>query len=491
MSVHRHGDDAPAATGEAAAFVARIDARRVDELLGFLVRRTGRAEVAADLTAETFAAALLAQRSYRPQSGPAEAWLQGIALEQLAAARARGAVERTARRRLGMGRIELTAADAARIEALGRARAASLWADRGPPPAATDFARRLRTQLREAAAEAELRGAPARNVPAGRRVAVAAIVAVLLAVIATIVSSVSDTGTARSAPGPRVVANVTLADGVGRTAQVAFGSVWVSATNDAAVLRVDPRTRRVIARIPVGTDVNIGAGAGAVWAVPRRPTVRRARLIRIDPRTNRVVARIPMPSPGARYPLGGAAVVAAGARVWVVGALGLVAVDPRTDRPVRQVVLGGGYLVVGSVLRGGELWIGRSDGSITRFDAVTGRRRGRLPWIAATGVVAANREGIVDLGRRTVGLVEPRGGRAIWRRALGTQLNDADVVDGRVLVEGVEGSRSRDSLWELDPKTGTVIGALTVPGFSITALVRVGREAWLLTADGHAIVVDP
>jgi hypothetical protein len=236
--------------------------------------------------------------------------------------------------------------------------------------------------------------------------------------------------------------------------------------------------------------VNIGAGGGSVWAVPRRPAIRRARLVRIDPRTNRVVARIPIPSPGARYPLGGAAIVG-GPRVWVVGAMGLVAVDPRTERPVRQVVLGGDYLTVGALRRGRELWVGRADGSITRFDAASGRRLGRLPWFGASGVVVPGADGIVDLGRRTVGLVEPQGGRPLWRRALGTELNDADVVAGRMLVEGSDGTRSRDTLWELDPKTGGVLGTLTVPGFSIMALLRVGREAWLLTADGHVIVVDP
>jgi DNA-directed RNA polymerase specialized sigma24 family protein len=489
MGNHGHGDDAPAAAGMA-AFAERLDVRDVDELLGFAVRRTRDPQVAADLTAETFAAALLAHRSDRTEHASPGAWLQGIALERLADAQRRGLVESSARRRLGMARIELAAADAPRIEALRRGRATALWADRGPPPAATDFARRLRTQLREAAAGGERRDGVVRRASTGRRVAVAVVAGVLVAVMATVVSSVTDTGTARSAPGPRVVANVVLADGLGRTAQTAFGSVWLSATNEAAVLRVDPRTRRVIARIPVGTDVNIGAGGGGVWAVPRRPTIEQARLIRIDPRTNRVVARIPIPSPGARYPLGGATVLA-GPRVWVVGAMGLVAVDPRTDRPVRQVVLGGDYLVVGSVRRGHELWLGRADGSITRFDATSGRRLGRLPWIAASGVVVPGANGIVDLGRQTVGLVEPVGGRARWRRALGTQLNDADVVGGRMLVEGADGTRSRDTLWELDPKTGNVLGTVTVPGFSIMALLRVGRQAWLPTADGHVIVVDP
>jgi outer membrane protein assembly factor BamB len=235
--------------------------------------------------------------------------------------------------------------------------------------------------------------------------------------------------------------------------------------------------------------VNIGAGAGAVWAVPRRPTIERARLIRIDPRTNRVVARIPIPSPGARYPLGGAAVVA-GPRVWVVGALGLLGVDPRRNRPVRQVVLGGDYLVVGSLLRGGELWVTRADGSVTRFDAVSGRRFGRLPWAAQSGIVIPDRDGVVNVGRRSVARVDA-GGRTVWRTPLGTLLNDADVVGGRVLVEGADRASARDSLWALDRRTGRLVGAVPVPGFSVTALLRVGGEAWLVTADGHVIVVAP
>ena len=65
------------------------------------------------------------------------------------------------------------------------------------------------------------------------------------------------------------------------------------------------------------------------------------------------------------------------------------------------------------------------------------------------------------------------------------------MAGGRLLVEGVNGSAARDTLWELDPRTGRILGALTVPGFSVNALLTVGREAWLMTADGHAIVVAP
>ena len=91
----------------------------VDALLGFFCRRTHDAELAADLTSETFAAALAGRRRFQPEIGSATAWLYGIATKQLAYAQRRAAAERRARRRLGMERIELLDADIERINALG------------------------------------------------------------------------------------------------------------------------------------------------------------------------------------------------------------------------------------------------------------------------------------------------------------------------------------------------------------------------------------
>jgi RNA polymerase sigma factor (sigma-70 family) len=100
-------------------------ARHVDTLLAFFARRTRDAELAADLTAETFAAALQSRRRYRPDAGAAIAWLFGIAMNKLADAQRRGYAERRACRRLGLERIELTDADIARIDALGESTTAS------------------------------------------------------------------------------------------------------------------------------------------------------------------------------------------------------------------------------------------------------------------------------------------------------------------------------------------------------------------------------
>jgi RNA polymerase sigma factor (sigma-70 family) len=79
-------------------------------LTAYFLRRTGDPETAADLTAETFAAALAGVRRFDPSRGPAVGWLYGIARHQLAMAQRRGRVETRARRRLGMERLEPTPA---------------------------------------------------------------------------------------------------------------------------------------------------------------------------------------------------------------------------------------------------------------------------------------------------------------------------------------------------------------------------------------------
>ena len=94
--------------------------RYFERLLAFFSRRTQDAELAADLTAETFAAALAARRRYRRRGGRADSWLFAIAYHKLADAQRRGCAEDRARRRLGIERIELTDDDIARIERLGQ-----------------------------------------------------------------------------------------------------------------------------------------------------------------------------------------------------------------------------------------------------------------------------------------------------------------------------------------------------------------------------------
>ena len=111
--------------------------RHVDVVLGYFARRTGDAELAADLVSETFAAALAGRRRYRPRKGAAASWLFGIASRKLADAQRKGYAERRMCRRLGMERIDLTDADIAHIEALGE----SAQLLEGLPPAQAEAVR--------------------------------------------------------------------------------------------------------------------------------------------------------------------------------------------------------------------------------------------------------------------------------------------------------------------------------------------------------------
>jgi RNA polymerase sigma-70 factor (ECF subfamily) len=79
--------------------------RHVRGVLAELRGRGLATEEALDVTAEVFAAALLASRRYRPGEAPARAWLIGIARNKLAHRHRRAATETAARRKLGMARL--------------------------------------------------------------------------------------------------------------------------------------------------------------------------------------------------------------------------------------------------------------------------------------------------------------------------------------------------------------------------------------------------
>jgi RNA polymerase sigma factor (sigma-70 family) len=92
--------------------------RHVDAVLAFFRVRTGDPELAADLMAETFAAALLAAPRFRRRREPAVAWLFTIGRRKLIDSWRRGKVEDAARRKLGLEPMELDDGGLARVDAL-------------------------------------------------------------------------------------------------------------------------------------------------------------------------------------------------------------------------------------------------------------------------------------------------------------------------------------------------------------------------------------
>lgn len=102
-------------------------------VLAYFRRRVGHPELAADLAAETFAAALIAAPKFRPGPTPAAAWLFGIARHKLLDSLARGRVEDHARRRLGLEPLVLADDALAAIETLESDLAVRRVLDNLPP----------------------------------------------------------------------------------------------------------------------------------------------------------------------------------------------------------------------------------------------------------------------------------------------------------------------------------------------------------------------
>src|SRR5918994_2028984 len=113
-----HTDEALLLSGEPEDF-GRFYDRHVRSLLAYFQRRTRDPEVAADLTAETFAAALAARPRFQARSVPASVWLFAIAHHKLTDYFRRGSAEDRMRRRLGVERVPVGAEDAEMIRLLG------------------------------------------------------------------------------------------------------------------------------------------------------------------------------------------------------------------------------------------------------------------------------------------------------------------------------------------------------------------------------------
>lgn len=99
-----------------AAFTA-FYRRYLGNVLRYFVRETRDLENAADLTAEVFAAVILAASRFQPNRGEnASAWLFGIARNKLGDSRRRGSIEAEARRQLGFQPLTIDDIDLERIE---------------------------------------------------------------------------------------------------------------------------------------------------------------------------------------------------------------------------------------------------------------------------------------------------------------------------------------------------------------------------------------
>jgi hypothetical protein len=191
------------------------------------------------------------------------------------------------------------------------------------------------------------------------------------------------------------VATIPLEGLNGAFTQVAFGagSVWISSGYYSmgpapkrqpgdVVVRIDPRTNRVVDRIPVDPPSGLAFGQGSVWVT----SAGYGTVSRIDPQSDKVVAKIKVGRGGVDI-----AVDESSGAVWVASAYlpknyggydnpkysedrNLTRVDPETNRVVEEIPIeahsqygGAGNVAVGE----GAVWVLSEDGKLLKVDPAT------------------------------------------------------------------------------------------------------------------------
>jgi outer membrane protein assembly factor BamB len=215
-------------------------------------------------------------------------------------------------------------------------------------------------------------------------------------------------------------------------------------------------------------------------------------VVRIDPRTNRITARVPLPA--AQAPIAFDIQIVDG-RPWVLTTAGAIGLDPATGRPqtfvkVRQPAGDAGP--IWSIIADGKLWVLTREGTIDGYDLASGDRVERRPVpVPGAGLVGPTSEGAL-YGLRDGELVLVReDGKVVWRRRLGSITTAPFVAGGTVWAFASDMEGGHDRLVELDLRSGAVRSSTVLPAFGLAGMTRVGDDLWLTTQNGRVTIVRP
>jgi len=143
-------------------------------------------------------------------------------------------------------------------------------------------------------------------------------------------------------------------------------ALWVTSGKTSTLTRVNPHNNEVVEAITVGSNPGrLAVGEGGVWTLNRGDSggsgPGAASVSRVDPKTNKVVATIPVGD------LDPAAEIAAGeGSVWISApGVPITRIDPRTNRAVQRFTgEGGGAILVAH----GSLWVAAGAQKTLRLD---------------------------------------------------------------------------------------------------------------------------
>jgi hypothetical protein len=294
---------------------------------------------------------------------------------------------------------------------------------------------------------------------------------------------------------PGNAAGVTVwhpAEGLGAVA-AGFGDVWIDDRVAERLLRLDGRSGRIRAAIPVDGRLALAVSPRAVWALQSGGGFGlglRGPLLRIDPRTNSVRARIRLGTPD-RSVLG-FGVRPFGRDVWVWGPRDIVRVDERSGTITSRIAIAERHGELTGLAAGRrQVVAGTADGHLLRYDARTGRRTGvlRLPD-ASPSPRALSSGRLLITTRGVVSAFDLATGRVDWRRRLGYRAAATLGRDGLVWVHSAATHERGDRVTALDVATGRTVSSQLLPAFGSTG-IAVGAGRVSIATAGGALLTFP
>lgn len=340
-----------------------------------------------------------------------------------------------------------------------------------------DFVTTLRLQLREAAEREAHRGPLRRALPQARPLLLVAAVAAAAVVVVLAIGTRDSRKPAPTTTAPHIVSRLAVAD-QGGALSVGYGSLWTY--DNTGVLRLGT-DGSIVARIPIKGDINDAyAGTGGMWAMTDD------RLYRIDPKTNRIVARIPLPPPSRSF-----SVVNPDRAVWVASSEKALAIDLATNRTGRTVsLIWGGEAPKGFASEPGRVYMQRRDGLLETLDSRTFGRIALIRPETQGQLVAAAHGVLFQESGAGLSAADAGTGKLRWRTNLGTRtINSVIEGLGALWVHGTPVTGNRDQLWKLDPRTGKVLAAIQLPDFGASSMNTADGRIWIMSAGGNLTAI--
>jgi len=250
------------------------------------------------------------------------------------------------------------------------------------------------------------------------------------------------------------------------------GSVWVGGLGSGDVIRIDPATGKVLARVTVGARVfNLAPAPGAVWAIDNALSV----AVRVDTKTAKVTARVPVGFQpyDIEWGFGSAWVANAGdGTVWRI----------TNGKVVKKLKVG--TEPNGLTAYRGAVWVSdHTLGKVVRIDPRTNRITGtvRVPgadWITGLGASIYVSEETNQVSRISVSTLKVTGVAKVARNPLGST-----IVGDKLWVPCIDANE----IVVVDPSTMHVLAHKPAAGGPIVVLSAFGHR-WVSQSTGTKLL---